>query len=265
MPTIPSHHVVGDSGHTTDHNAMVDVLADHETRIAGIQTAQPGYMLKSGNNTVSVANPSGYAENVIVPAGSRDGTYVKSVTVGGKRTFGLDTNGQLRVSSYASTDVPFTVWGFDATQSADLTRWRTHEAGPIVARVDSVGNIYAPNITPSTWTNITLASGIAWNSTGGARPQYRVVGDVVELRGSVKRTTDTDFTVSPSDVGTLPVDVRPPYWVYSAQAANFVDSTGYVRVEVQTSGLIRFYFANSGVTYQPRWIQLDGIRYSRTA
>lgn len=265
MPTIPSHHTVGDTGHTTDHNQIVDVLTDHETRIGTIQTAAATHMVKSGNNTVSVANPSGFSENVIVPSGSRDGTYVQSVTVAGRRTFGLDTNGQLRVSCVNGGEVPVTVWGFDSGQTADLQRWRTYEAGVIVARVDNVGNVYAPNLTPGAWTNITLASGIAWNSGLGSRPQYRLVGDCVELRGNAKRSSDANYSVSPTDIGTLPGAACPPASWYAVTGSNFAQSTGYVRVEIQNSGLIRFHFAGPGVTYAPAWVSLDNIRFSKTA
>lgn len=267
MPTIPSHHDVGDEGHTTDHNSMADVLTDHATSIGTLQTAQPTYYVKSGGNTINLANPAGTADAVVIPSGTRDtAAYVRTVTYGGKRTFGLDTYGQLRCDAAQPNLVPVEVAGFDASQSADLQRWRTYGAGGIVARVANDGTIYAPNITPGVWTNITLAAGIAWYSPGGAVPQYRLVGDCVELRGAVHHSNSSDFTGSGSPVGTLPPQACPPNLIYSVQASELGSGMASVRTQIATTGLIQFSLITpSGTPYTPAWMSLDGIRYSRTA
>lgn len=263
MPTIPSQHTVGDEGHTTDHNAIVDVLTDHEQKIAGIQAAQPGYLVNTGNNVITVTNPSGVAESVIIPAsGSRDSAaYIKGVTYNGRRTFALDTYGQPRLGAASVNDVPLIVWGYSSGQATDLQRWRKLEGGADVARIDKDGNFYAPNITPTAWTALTMASGIIHAPGLGSPPQYRLVGDMVELRGSFKKTSG-DFNVSPSDVGTLPVGARPPYPHVSITAANLVNDEAYIRLTVEVSGLIRFYFRSA--TYTPEWASLDNIRFSKS-
>lgn len=264
MPTIPSHHSVGDTGHTDDHNAVYDVLTDHQNRVAAIEGAQPTYMVKTGNNIVTLTNPSGVAEQVIVPSGTRDNTaLVKSLTVGGKKVWWLDAYGMQRLEASSPGATPLDVAGYDNTHTADIQRWRKFDSGAVLSRVDAAGNIYAPNLTPTTWTNLTLASGIAWNSSLGARPQYRLIGDMVQLRGNVKRSNDADFTVTPTDVGTLPVGARPPNIVYSVQASTFRAGYGYVRMEILTSGLVRFYYQSS--TYNPDWVSLDGFDFSLTA
>jgi hypothetical protein len=266
MTTIPSHHTIGDPGHTDDHNAASDVLTDHENRLGTVEGLQPGYLVKTGGNTVTLTNPSGVSGNVVIPTGTRDpNAYVSVVTYGGLRTFGLDTYGQLRVGSAMDSTTPAEFYGQSATQTSDLTRWRkTGVSGAVVARIDANGNVFAPNITPGVWTNISLASGLVWADGLGAHPQYRVVGDCVELRGAIKKSNGTDFTASPQDAGTLPTAVAPPYQTYGLGGAQFSAGMDHVRVEVQTGGLIRFYFSPSA-PYTPTWISLDNFRYSRTA
>lgn len=265
MPTIPTHHSVGDTGHTTDHNSIVDVLTDHEQRVTTLQTAQSGYMVKTGGNVVTLANPSGISEQVIIPSGVRDNTAaVAKVIYGGVQTYALDPYGHLRMSAADVGSVPAEVSGFSNSQLADLTRWRkAGSAGAIVSRVDKDGNVYAPNLTPTTWTGITMAAGLGWHSALGARPQYRLVGDMVELRGLFHKADSSPFTVSPTDIGTLPPGAAPPYGVYTMAGAQFVSGQLSVRMEIMASGLMRFYFQAPG--YAPNWASLDGIRFSRLA
>lgn len=263
MATIPSHHNVGDAGHTDDHNATYDVLNDHQSRLAAVESAQPTFMVKTGNNIVTLANPSGVADQVTVPAGPRDSTaLIRSITVSGKRVWWLDAYGMQRLEAASVNATPLVVSGYDDAQAGDLQRWQKHGTGALLARVDKDGNVFAPNLTPGNWVNIPLATGIVHNPTLGARPQYRITGDRVELRGNIKKSNDTDFTVSPQNIGTLPVDVRPPNYVYSVQGATFRAGYGYVRMEIIAEGLIRFYFQSS--SYTPDWVSLDGFNFSIT-
>lgn len=261
--TIPSHHSVGDPGHTDDHNSMVDVLTAHENRVAAIEAAQPTYMVKTGNNTVTVSNPSGVADQVIVPSGPREtNALVRTVTVAGKQVWWLDAYGMQRLEAASADATPLVVAGYDNSQSGDLQQWRKHIGGDLLARIDRDGNVHAPNVTPSPWTNLTLASGIAWNSSLGARPAYRKVGDTVELRGNIRRSNNADFTVSPQEVGTLPTDFRPPHFSFSIQPATFRGGFSWVRMGVHPDGKIEFYFWFS--SFNPDWVSLDGLRFSVT-
>lgn len=267
MATIPTHHEVGDEGHTSDHNLISDALTEHEQRITTAQTdldaLEAAALVKTGANVISVANPSGVAETVVIPAGTREvGIWLKSVTYGGVRTFGLDTYGQARLGAATPSEVPLSVWGYNNSQTGDLVRFRKYEAGPLLARVDANGNVYAPNITPTPWTNLTLNAGLVWNSALGTRPQYRMIGDMVQLRGNLQKSNGADFTSSPQDIATLPVGFRPPALFYSVQASAFRQSFGYSRTEILTTGLIRTYFWAS--TYNPDWHTLDGITFSVT-
>lgn len=261
MPTIPSHHTVGDTGHTTDHNSIVDVLTDHELRISNVQTAQASALVNSGQNTITVANPSGYAEHVVIPSGTRDSTVsVHSVTYGGKQTFGLDTFGQPRIASSAPGNVPMEISGYDNTQTADLQRWRQGTTGTILARVGADGTLYAPNITPSSWSNISLASGMVAATSTGAVPGYRVTGDTVTLRGSVGRTGGSAFSSSPVTLGSIPSGVSPISIFYAIVPSTFSGGYAWSRIQIGSSGSIQAYFAD-GSGYNPTWINLDGISF----
>ena len=273
MPTIPSHHAEGDTGHTNDHNSIADVLTSQAAQITAVQSAlaalpatymeQAGGNTYGGGNTITVTNPSGVADTVTIPAGSRDGSaYVRTVTYGGRRTFGLDSYGQLRVNSAGDNVVPAEFYG-DSSQTANLLNMRKGGvSGTIVASFDANGNLAAPNVTPGAWTALTLASGALTNNFGNI-PAYRLVGDRVELRGQVKKVDNSNFATSPQDVGTLPGGFVPPQTHYFIVGAAFVSDEGYVRMEVNPSGLIRFFFRSS--TYQPGWISIDNIQFSRTA
>lgn len=277
--TIPIHHSLGDVGHTTDHNSISDVLQDHEADIGGLSSSVGGlqssissvqnqvnnlgsvYMSKSGNNNVTVSNPTGYEARVTIPAGTRDGNvFVHSTTYGGRATFELDSYGQIRQGSAIDTTCPVEIYGPN-TQTEDLTRWRRGGiTGGIVAKVDAFGNITAPNVTPGGWSNIPLDGAVSSNF--GIPCQYRTIGDMVYLRGNIKRSNNANFTSSPQTVGTLPSGYRPPYTLYTAQGAFFGNNYLYVRMEIQSGGAIVFYFPSS--VYQPTWVALDNISFSRT-
>jgi hypothetical protein len=260
MPTIPTHHAVGDTGHTNDHNGVVDVLTDHELRITNVQSAQATALVNSGQNNVTIANPSGYAFHVTIPSGTRDNSaYVHSVTYGGKQTFGLDTFGQLRVSASAPGNVPMEVAGYDSTQTADLTRFRQGSTGTVVARIGPDGTVYAPNITPGAWSSISLSSGLVHATATGAVPQYRVTGDVVMLRGSVAKSDSSGFSSSPVTLGSLPSGASPQNLVYFICGTQFSGGYAWARVQVGSDGAIRAYF--SVTNFNPTWINLDGISF----
>lgn len=266
--TIPIHHSPGDLEHTDDHNSIVDVLTDHATDLIVLQneiTALPSsFVSKAGNNVVQVTNPSGYGVSFVVPPGTRDaGAYVMTVVYAGKQTFGLDSFGQVRVSSAQDALVPMEVFGASDSQSGDLLRFRKNGVfGSVVSRVDANGNFYAPNITPGAWTNIPLASGIVAAYDVGTAPMFRLVGDEVQIRGAVRKNSG-NFNSSPTQIGTVPSGFAPIYLTFSTAGAALSGNFYSVRLEVGTNGLVQIYWPHG--SYQPNWVSLDGMRYSRTA
>jgi len=99
------------------------------------------------------------------------------------------------------------------------------------------------------WSGLSFGSG--WTDYGGdyQAGQYKKVGDMVFLRGLVKRTSGTGTTIA-----TLPAGYRPParclYGVHTSALS------GADRVDVLASGEI--YLSSGSVDY----VQLDGLCFS---
>lgn len=101
----------------------------------------------------------------------------------------------------------------------------------------------------SAWTNLSYASG--WGDYGNpfAPGQYKVVGDLVFLRGLVAR-----FSGSSAIIATLPSGVRPAYQcLFSVHTSA---GAGNDRVDITTGGAITL--VAGGVSY----VQLDGLVFS---
>lgn len=107
---------------------------------------------------------------------------------------------------------------------------------------------YAP--VPTAWTNVTVFTN-SWVSYGaGYTPQYRKVGDEVQMRGLMKLGSISVAAF------TLPVGFRPAYEETFPQMSN----GAFGAVSVAVSGV---------VTPQPptntAYVYLSGIRFSTVA
>lgn len=260
MP-IPSHHNVGDAGHAADHNAMADTLTAHDQAIATLQTATVGIFYLAGGNVTNINDSTTIWARVNLPAGDRSAAPdTFQVWHGANKIFWFDNGGKPRVKSDDPTHIPMV---FDSVtgQTASLGEWRVN--GVMKAKVDAAGNIIAPNTTPGAWTNITLQSGIVGYGTPASTPQYRIINDVVELRGLVAKSNGTDFTASPVTVGTLPTAARPtrlnPPIVYAAVPHYISGASFTARLQVDSAGVITIYFVTGD---SPAWLGLDGARFS---
>ena len=103
------------------------------------------------------------------------------------------------------------------------------------------------------WTAPTLQNGWVYYGTGSgmAQPGYRLVGDVVQVRGAIK----SGSTGSP--IFTLPVGLRP-----AGGAETFVVSAGpgAARVEVSWTGTVRVLGYLGGGTNA--MVTLSGVSFS---
>jgi hypothetical protein len=102
---------------------------------------------------------------------------------------------------------------------------------------------------------VTPALGASWVYFGGgmAQPGYRLVGDVVQVRGVIK----SGSTGTGSPIFTLPVDLRP-----TGGTETFVVSAGpgAARVEVfWTGGVYVLGYLGGGTNAQ---LDLSGVRFS---
>lgn len=97
------------------------------------------------------------------------------------------------------------------------------------------------------WQNLSFGSG--WTDYGGAYQigQYKKVGDLIFLRGLVKRTSGSGTTIA-----TLPSGYRP-----SAQTLFVTISSDLLaRIDIDTSGNIVMAIGSAA------WISLDGLYFS---
>jgi len=108
-----------------------------------------------------------------------------------------------------------------------------------------------PSAGATAWATPTLTnSWVPWSSGAWGAPQYRKVGDVVQLRGMAASGT---LTVP---MFTLPVGFRPPGPFVSSFAVVTADIFGQVRID--TAGQVNVM--NGSTT----WVSLAGLSFSVT-
>lgn len=129
---------------------------------------------------------------------------------------------------------------------------RDVEIGSILRRlVELETREDASSVTDTGWLDLTYNTGWGDFGTGAGEyygAQYRRVNDIVYMRGLVKRTSGSSYTI-----GTLPSGFRPlkrPLYPSNQGGA-------FGRVDIEDDGQV---IANSGggVTY----VALDGIWFS---
>ncbi len=219
---------------------------------SGLITASSGLTAPSGNITASTGNVNVTAGN-ITAGGPITGQSVVSnttVTAGSGIT---STTGNI-------TATAGNVVAGSALQGSTLAVTNNATVG---GTLTSTGNITAPNLTATAWTNITLNAGYSVE-TGGT-PQYRTVTmgtqSWVELRGRIRKDA-SDYS-GQETIATLPAPVRPPTITYAAVAHEWRSLTT-TRIEVNSStGNI---IVTGALPDDPfRWFSIDNVRWSMTA
>ncbi|MFD4234301.1 hypothetical protein [Streptomyces sp. NPDC058542] len=117
-------------------------------------------------------------------------------------------------------------------------------------------------MSPGPWKPFTYASGYVAN-TGS--PGYRIVNGEVHLRGTLKKSNDTDFAAdSETLLGTLPTEARPTgasKFFIVATAYETISGRTYLhgRIAVLPNGQMLYVIPAGGKT---PWISIDGIRFN---
>ena len=116
-----------------------------------------------------------------------------------------------------------------------------YDGGYGAARVDFGG------VIGTGWSNLSFGSG--WTDYGGSYQtgQVKKVGDLIFLRGLVKRTSGSGATIT-----TLPSDHRPPAQLLYGVHTN----TGLGRVDIDSSGNVSLQGGGAD------WVQLNGLVFS---
>jgi hypothetical protein len=109
-------------------------------------------------------------------------------------------------------------------------------------------------LTVTNWQPLPLNTGWASNSNRwGEAPQYRLVGDVAQVRGAVRNSGTTAFTTA-SNFATLPVGHRPLVAQFGLMGRN---DLGEARIQVTTDGNITLMGMTSDT-----WFDLGLIEFS---
>lgn len=260
----PSDKEVGDAGHTDDHNAITTVMVDHQERLAIVEAGATSVVFNDEPNDISVNNTTNaYHTQIEIPSGDRSGQPdVWSIVRSAERIFGFNGNGYPRSRSNSATDIHYVAQAHP-TQTADLAQW-VSATGTVLARVDAQGRFQGGNVTPGAWTNIILSGTYQWDSTAGNRPQWRQVGDKIEVRGALRRQ-DSDpivFTGSPLLIGSMPPSSGAPGGARAIQPTQQTSNGIYCQAIISPDGTIRITGDGS---HSPLWVSLDGISFSLTA
>jgi hypothetical protein len=116
---------------------------------------------------------------------------------------------------------------------------------------------------PGAWTNVTFQNG--WSNLGGfAGAAYRLVGDKVELRGLVTRSTAVP-AASSSIIFTLPAGFRPPGALLMTGVAAGPTSYGEMqaRIDVNVNGDVTVLSGSASQNVHV-YLSLSNISFSVT-
>jgi len=141
--------------------------------------------------------------------------------------------------------------------------------GLIVEDVGPVSQASNPPAAPvSVWTPVTFQNG--WRDLGGgwAGGAYRLVGDVVQLRGLVSNPAVLSASVF-YVMFTLPAGFRPPSATNVIFGANCAGPSGggegQVRIQIESTGAVQIISSSPATQYAHTYTSLSGIQFSVTA
>jgi hypothetical protein len=124
---------------------------------------------------------------------------------------------------------------------------------PITDEVNRLTGVAAAN-TPTPWTNLALVNGFTPNST----PQYRRIGDIVYVTGSVFGSATAATTL----IATLPVGFRPQGTIYF-DTSYYFNGWKMTTVYVAPSGNLSYGPDPLGGGPEP--LSLDRLYFSTTS
>jgi hypothetical protein len=200
---------------------------------------------------IRAMSPTGGATQVSLYL-SDNGTQVRGTPFGGD-PYVLVT-GAYQGANYEwqftgdNTSHSFVVWvapGGSTAIFTDYGLWYIEDAGPI-----SYGIAPAIDPTPSAvaWTPMILLNGWLPFGASSSPPGYRKVGDMVQIRGTVKNPVAMTLP-STSTITNLPVGYRPPYNINLAASGTGADQWGApATISVETTGDLKAVRSSDGPT-----------------
>ena len=175
-------------------------------------------------------------------------------------------NAQALAAGIVDAVAPRTVMRFSSATSRTATLVGTAAPTPGMITYLAAEDRYEARMADNTWRTISPGPWIPVTFAGGftartGSPAYRILGDVVELRGTVEKTDGSPFLKGTAfTILTLPASARPSAYRYFVAATEFAAHL-YCRVEVEVDGSVTINVPPSTGT-GASWLSLDNIRYS---
>ena len=141
------------------------------------------------------------------------------------------------------------------SQAADTLILGSNSVAAILT-IAKAGNVAFGGTLGGAWTGLSYGTG--WVDYGGGYQagQYKKVGDLVFLRGLVRRTTTSAGDIT---IGTLPAGYRPAARLMMSTTGYWSSAYQLTRVEILTTGVVQFA-GSIGVTVD--FFSLDSIVFS---
>lgn len=122
-------------------------------------------------------------------------------------------------------------------------------AAKMMARVTTpINDLFDAALADTGWISITLASGFITNLLA---PAYRVIGQVVYLRGDVKPSTGTfgtSSTITIASAGAIPAGSLPTSELATTKALSG-NGPNVINGAVRTDGSIRIFTGTVALTF----------------
>jgi len=180
-------------------------------------------------------------------------------------------------NSYESTVWSYNVNGDGSTANYTIVAGsnsgatlKVHLSGPPgnLITVEDVGPVIysaapAPVNTPTPWTAPTFLNG--WTNLSTLTPAaYRSIGDMVQVRGVITRSTSPGGVGTRSTVFTLPVGFRPPIgYIFGANTSGAAYGDTQCRVDVDATGDVSLWVGSTAQNIHA-YTSLGTIQFSTT-
>ena len=112
-------------------------------------------------------------------------------------------------------------------------------------------------LTPGPWEAIPWASGYEEHS---GTPGYRIVGQMVQLRGTVQKTSGSFPTNTLTTIAQMPAGLTPTTFRYGL-ATTQISGGMFAQLSITDAGAVQIYVPAGNTA---AWLSLDSFSYSLT-
>lgn len=264
---IPADHVIGDSGHTNDHNSVVTTLTNFNALIAALQTAvatlqgnTANLFYTTGGNVCNIQDLVTALATVNLQATNRDtGVDIFDVFYGTQKVFSFNSYGDIKLFPSTISHTAFTIQGL-AGQTANL--WQImNSAGTVLASIGPTGNlVVSGNLRAQgqvNGTNPTTGNAETWHPfnplsnswavPSGGFAQYRITPqNELQISALIQAPASSvnGVTIATFPAGYRPASMHQP--VVSTSA--LIGSVGNGYVTITSGGVMQSSNIGAGAT-----------------